>query len=693
MTDDLKDLKALMVKATPRPDAACRASHLALAVQNFEALHGVRTPTGGEQRGIQAMIQRAYNAVTTRTGVTATTALVCCGVLLMTPQASDVLRAPTNSEVSVSEFDSMPRVEDAPLMAEELSDDMVLQEPLVTPDGSVLQEPFVIPKADVPVEELFRERLLPEITPRSPTPMNSQELAQPETNMLAPSATAEIDDFDAEAFADNDAALGMTASPSQQPLRFAEGVASSIASDSEIFAHDTPNGLKITAEDPVSTFSIDVDTASYAIVRASLLRGELPPQEAVRIEEMVNYFPYDYPQPGIGEGPFRSTVTTLQTPWNTNTQLLHIALQGRMPAVHEHPPLNLVFLIDTSGSMEDPAKLPLLKQSFRLLLDQLGPEDDIAIVTYAGSAGLALPRTPASERERILEAINALGAGGSTNGAGGLGSAYAVATGMQRNDEVTRVILATDGDFNVGVNKPDALTDYIAAQRETGIYLSVLGFGRGTLNDATMQALAQSGNGTATYIDTLAEAQKVLVDQVTGALFPIASDVKVQIEFNPARVAEYRLIGYETRRLNRADFNNDFVDAGELGAGHTVTALYEITPVGSPAQLSDPLRYAPQTTVLRTDKIGFLRMRYKEPGAAESQLLETPILETTPPNSEAQFAAAVAGFGQLLRGDASVGSWSYADAIALANAHRGTDRFGYRSEAVQLMRLAESLSR
>ncbi|WP_411892253.1 YfbK domain-containing protein [Yoonia sp. SDW83-1] len=463
--------------------------------------------------------------------------------------------------------------------------------------------------------------------------------------------------------------------------------------DTEAFPTEAPNDLKITSDEPVSTFSIDVDTAAYSVVRSSLSRGQLPPKQVVRIEELVNYFPYDYAAPDAGEAPFRPTISSFQTPWNADTQLVHIALQGEMPALDDRPPLNLVFLIDTSGSMNDPAKLPLLKQSFRLMLDQLRPEDEVAIVEYAGSAGQVLAPTAASERTTILQAIQSLGAGGSTNGQGGLQQAYAVAETMKEDGQVSRIILATDGDFNVGISNPNALKDFIADKRETGTYLSVLGFGRGNLDDATMQALAQNGNGTAAYIDTLSEAQKVLVDQLTGALFPIAGDVKVQVEFNPAQVAEYRLIGYETRALAREDFNNDKVDAGELGAGHSVTAIYEITPVGSPAQLSDPLRYAPNTVAASSDELGYVKLRYKEPGEDTSQLIETPIIGESIPGTEANFAAAIAGFGQLLRDDSYLGDWGYDDAIALANANRGEDPFGYRTEAVQLMRLAQSLSR
>ena len=368
-------------------------------------------------------------------------------------------------------------------------------------------------------------------------------------------------------------------------------------------------------------------------------------------------------------------------------------LGGALPDLADRPPLNLVFLIDTSGSMNQADKLPLLIQSFNLLLGQLRPEDQVAIVTYAGSAGQVLEPTPASKRGTILLALNRLSAGGSTAGQAGLQQAYALAESMTGEGEVSRVLLATDGDFNVGLSDPEALKDFIAQKRESGTYLSVLGFGRGHLDDTTMQALAQNGNGTAAYIDTLSEAQKVLVDQLSGALFPIADDVKIQVEFNPAAISEYRLIGYETRALRREDFNNDKVDAGDIGAGHQVTALYEVTPVGSDAQLTEPLRYQSGTSVSGdSDELGFLRLRYKAPGAATSELIEMPITADLPAQADAGFAIAIAGFGQLLRGSTYLGDWSWGDAIALANASKGDDPFGYRAEAVQLMRLAQSLN-
>ncbi|MCY3930126.1 MAG: von Willebrand factor type A domain-containing protein [Acidobacteria bacterium] len=473
------------------------------------------------------------------------------------------------------------------------------------------------------------------------------------------------------------------------------------APNTEAFANEDASPVKVTSEEPVSTFSIDVDTASYSVLRSSLTNGYLPVPESVRIEELINYFPYGYPAPGERGTPFRPTVSVSETPWNPDTLLMHIGIQGRQPATDDRPPLNLVFLVDTSGSMDVPNKLPLLVQSFRLMVGQLDPADEVAIVAYAGSAGRVLDPTLAGERGAILSALDRLHAGGSTAGAAGIQLAYRVARDMAAEGEVTRVILATDGDFNVGISDPDELEGFIARQREGGVYLSVLGFGRGNLDDATMQALAQNGNGQAAYIDTLAEAQKVLVDQLVGTLFPIADDVKIQVEFNPASVAEYRLIGYETRALRREDFNNDRVDAGEIGAGHSVTAIYEVTPVGSPAVLHDALRYAgrpadpPVADGRRggSRELAFLRLRYKEPGEESSELIELPITrDAGGADAEQRFAAAIAGFGQLLRDGVYTGDWTWSDAIALAVANAGDDRFGYRREAVTLMRLAESLA-
>ncbi len=474
--------------------------------------------------------------------------------------------------------------------------------------------------------------------------------------------------------------------PGPRPMRMDDA-----AGDS--FAAFEAAGLQVAAEAPVSTFSVDVDTASWAWVRGALRMGQLPDPASVRLEEMVNYFPYAYPAPEAGEAPFRAVVSVMPTPWNPGTRLVRIGLQGRAMPEGARPPLNLVFLIDTSGSMQGPDRLGLLKYAFRQLLAALGPQDKVAIVAYAGSAGEVLAPTPASDRGAILAALDGLEAGGSTAGGEGLNLAYRLAERMGGKDAVNRVVLATDGDFNVGLADPAALADFVAERRRSGVYLSVLGFGRGNLDDALMQALAQNGNGVAAYVDTAAEARKVLVDQAAGALFPIAADVKVQVEWNPATVAEYRLLGYETRALARTDFADDAVDAGDIGAGHRVTALYEITPVGSPARLTDALRYAAPPEGTATDEAGWLRLRYKAPGEEVSALVETAIPATVAEADEdARFAAAIAGFAQLLTGGRYLRGWGWDAAIALADGARGADPFGYRAEAVEMMRIARDLA-
>ena len=471
------------------------------------------------------------------------------------------------------------------------------------------------------------------------------------------------------------------------------------------------NAVMAAAEAPVSTFSIDVDTASYAFVRAALRNGALPPADAVRVEEIVNYFPYDYAAPEGLDPPFAVAAALMPAPWNAATRLLRIGVKGHLPPRAAAPRANLVFLIDTSGSMDAPNKLPLLVASLKLLLGALAPEDTVAIVSYAGSAGEALPPTPVAERAAILAALEGLRAGGSTAGGEGLRLAYRLAEARFAPDGVNRVMLATDGDFNVGMSDPAALEAFIAGKRESGVFLSVLGFGMGNYNDALMQRLAQNGNGAAVYIDSLPEARKALVEEASAALFPIARDVKIQVEFNPAAVSEYRLIGYETRALRREDFANDKVDAGEIGAGHAVTALYEITPAGSGAERLGPLRYrqdapgaapaeapAGESADRYADEYAYVRIRYKPPeGGASAEIAraatradEFATLAAAPP--DARFAAAAAAFGQLLRGGRYMEDYNYEDAAALADGARGGDPFGYRAEFVSLARLAHALA-
>ncbi len=654
MTDEFDDLKRHMEAAMPAPDARRRAENLQLAQKNFARAQGSRAgkrPT--VQRGPMARLTEGaksmLNTLSQRGALTATTAIAAVALVMIVPQARDIVVNPTSRSESRLAAPQPQTEQDASLLAEAEGPDL---------EASIVEAPVVVEEALAPAPK------------QSSGVQFSKDAGRFELSYGTPS--------------------GDSTSPMVAPVIDDGGVG--LSPNTEAFANTDTNPLKVTTEEPVSTFSIDVDTASYSIVRSSLMNGHLPPKDAVRVEEMVNYFPYSYPAPD-GDAPFRSTITVTPTPWNEGTQLVHIGIQGALPAIEDRPPLNLVFLIDTSGSMQDTNKLPLLKQSFRLLLSELRPEDHVSIVTYAGSAGQLLEPTVATDRAKILTALEQLEAGGSTAGQAGLQQAYQVAESMAADGDVTRVILATDGDFNVGLSDPEALEGFISGKRDSGTYLSVLGFGRGNLDDAIMQALAQHGNGQAAYVDTLSEARKVLVDQLAGALFPIANDVKIQVEFNPAHIAEYRLIGYETRALRREDFSNDKVDAGDIGAGHTVTAIYEVTPVGSDATRNAPLRYATQTEPQTSDEIGFFRLRYKTPGKEQSQLIEQAILPVQgASNDDVRFSYAIAGFGQLLRGGVYLDDWSYDDAIALANGAKGQDRFGYRSEAVTLMRLADTLS-
>ena len=456
------------------------------------------------------------------------------------------------------------------------------------------------------------------------------------------------------------------------------------------------NTRKGARDNPLSTFSIDVDRASYGNVRRFLLAGRRPPADAVRIEEMVNYFEYDYPEPR-GVHPFSVTTDVAPAPWNTEHRLVRIGLQGRRYRQRELPPSNLVFLIDVSGSMSPPDRLPLVKEAFRLLVGQLRPSDRVAIVVYAGRAGLVLPSTAGDEKHRILRAIDRLEAGGSTAGGAGIRLAYDIAREHRIEGGNNRVILATDGDFNVGVSSEGALVRMIEERRREGTALTILGFGRGNLKDSRMEQLADHGNGNYAYVDNLLEARKIFVTELTGTLFTIAKDVKVQVEFNPALVSSYRLIGYENRMLETEDFDDDTRDAGDLGAGHTVTALYEIVPAGGWGSNGRELRY--QGWLAPRGRHGgewlTVQLRYKPPESDESRLL-THVLRRNPRAEQLSgdfgFAASVAAFGMVLRGSEHRGDATIDLALELAREFRGPDEDGYRAELIRLMELArESL--
>ncbi len=457
-------------------------------------------------------------------------------------------------------------------------------------------------------------------------------------------------------------------------------------------------------DNPLSTFSIDVDTASYSNVRRFITSGQLPPPGAVRIEELVNYFTYDYPQPE-GDRPFSVTTEVAACPWNASHRLVRIGLKGRDVPTEDRPASNLVFLLDVSGSMNERNKLPLVKHSMRMLVDQLTERDHVAIVVYAGASGLVLPSTSGNNHDTIIAALDRLEAGGSTNGASGLQLAYETAQQHFVRGGINRVILCTDGDFNVGMTSQDELVRLIEDKAKSGVFLSALGFGMGNYKDATLEKLADKGNGNYAYIDTPREARKVLVEQMSGTLLTIAKDVKIQVEFNPTRVGAYRLIGYENRILAAEDFNNDKKDAGEIGAGHTVTALYEVAPPGENVNLPtvDPLKYqpakatTPSSTVVPStpDELLTVKLRYKQPDGDTSQLIEQPVVDRGVPYAQAsadfKFAASVAAFGMILRHSPSVGTTTL-DAIAeLAVEGKGPDPQGHRAEFIDLVRQAREL--
>lgn len=651
MTDHRPDpLEKLSQTPVPSPRAEARAAAVAAARAAFAEAEAkkIATPPKGTVRGRRLMsitsIFKGFSIMDIRIPVGAAAVallLLPLGYQLYSTTAMTSVDAPVRQKITA------PVAEPAPPPARrEVAEGVVQQSPAETAaagDALAAPEPMLLETEAAPA----MRTLVPQAMPAPATGFAKQSV-----------------------FAD-------------------EAVRTAPQQGGDAFTKFDEQRLKVAAEEPVSTFSIDVDTASYSYVRRMLEDGYLPAPDAVRIEELVNYFPYDYPAAPSAEKPFQPTLKVFPTPWNGKTQILSIGIRGYEPPAEAIAPSNLVFLIDTSGSMDAPDKLPLLKRSFALLLDQLSDKDTVSIVAYAGSAGVVLEPTAASEKAKILSALDDLSAGGSTAGADGIELAYRLAE-EGKTQGTNRVILATDGDFNVGIDDPDALKQFIAKKRQSGISLSVLGFGRGNLDDATMQALAQNGNGNASYISNFAEAKKVLVEEVGGTLHTIAQDVKIQVEFNPAVVSEYRLIGYETRHLEREDFNNDAVDAGDIGAGHTVTALYEITPVG--AGQVDPLRYGgAASTTGGNEEIAFLKMRYKLPGESVSQLIEQPVTpkvvydDIALAGADAQFATAVVAFGQKLKGSVYGADMTWAEIEALAKAGRGEDEGGYRAEFIRLI--------
>jgi Ca-activated chloride channel homolog len=497
------------------------------------------------------------------------------------------------------------------------------------------------------------------------------------------------------------ASVAMGNAASRQDLKRAQDF------NTAAYSHIEENPFLATLDNPLSTFSIDVDTASYSNVRRFIENGSLPPKDAVRVEEMINYFAYDYPQPNDNL-PFSVNLDAASCPWQPGHRLVRIGLKGREMPNEKRPASNLVFLLDVSGSMEPANRLPLVRQAMRLLVDKLGENDRVAIVVYSGASGLALPSTTGDRKEQILAALENLQAGGSTNGAQGIELAYQTAAEHFIKGGVNRVILATDGDFNIGTTSEGNLVRLIQEKAKGGVFLSVLGVGDDNLNDSMMQKLADKGNGNYAYLDSLDEARKVLVQQINGTLVTIAKDVKIQVEFNPVRVASYRLIGYEKPILRKEDFNNDKIDAGEIGAGHTVTALYEIVPVGveaTPAAsvaLVDPLKYQPNLVSVATSlgkaaspELLTVKLRYKEPDGETSKLIERPFVDSGAQFASAvpdlKFAAAAAEFGMILRDSEFKGSGTLGAVAEWAQEGKGADEKGYRAGFLALVRKAQEL--
>jgi Ca-activated chloride channel family protein len=539
------------------------------------------------------------------------------------------------------------------------------------------------------------------------TPAQAQTPARPEAAATASSATARAAPEARKAVtpASSGSDLGGFSKRRVEMAAVMAGDAAALsvhpapaAEQRERYQSLTHNPVQKVAQAPVSTFSLDVDTGSYSNVRRMLVAGQLPPPDAVRVEELVNYFPYQYDPPGDGR-PFAVHTELAPSPWNPGNVILRIGVKGQDHAKHTLPPANLVFLVDVSGSMDSPDKLPLLKSSLKLLVKELRARDRITLVTYAGSTTVALPPTPGNQAAVITLAIDTLSAGGSTAGASGIELAYRAAQQAFIPGGINRILLATDGDFNVGVTDFQQLKAMVEEKRKSGVALTTLGFGTGNYNEQLMEQLADAGDGAYSYIDTLMEGHKVLVNEMTSTLATIARDVKVQVEFNPAAVREYRLIGYENRTLQREDFNNDRVDAGDIGAGHTVTALYELT-LADGTGLIDDSRYGlnnARPASPHADELAHVKLRFKEPGADTSRRLDMAVRKDSMrplalASGELRFALAVAGFGQMLRGGRYTDEWTYSDARALAGSAVGADRFGYRGEFLRLVDLAQSLS-
>ncbi|OBQ80177.1 VWA domain-containing protein [Mesorhizobium sp. WSM3873] len=718
MVDD-NELERLRNLAVPAPDSEAQTRALAAAMQAFDLNEKISTAPQGSPAGLRLTerAQRLWREIMQRK-------------LIATPALTALVALPIAGYAAFEMLREQPPVISNGKVTETVADKPVAQKPI--PNQPAISEPLAAAPAKEKKTGADSERRVEDEAQVAPASPPKTELSRsddrtrqeygalkdfakqaPQALPVPPPAPAEVDQLAAGGRADAQAPAtamqpaempaGAVAGsrPMVQPAPMPADQMQPQEQNRDRIETFKTNPVHQAAQDPVSTFSIDVDTASYSFVRRSLKEGILPDPGTVRVEEMINYFPYDWKGPDSAATPFNSTVTVMPTPWNERTKLMHVAIKGFDVKPVEAPKANLVFLIDVSGSMDEPDKLPLLKSAFRLLVSKLKADDTVSIVTYAGNAGTVLMPTKAAERQKILAAIDNLEPGGSTAGEAGIKEAYKLAQQSFVKDGINRVMLATDGDFNVGQTDDDDLKRLIEKERKTGVFLSVFGFGRGNLNDQMMQTIAQNGNGTAAYIDTLAEAEKVLVEDASSTLFTIAKDVKIQVEFNPAKVSEYRLVGYETRALKREDFNNDRVDAGDIGSGHSVTAIYEVTPKGSGAEQVDPLRYGEAKVdnggVANAGEYAFVKIRYKLPNENVSKLITTPVTAANevPSFDEAgvdqRFSVAVAAFGQKLRDADQTANFGYDRILEIANPARGADPFGYRAEFLSLVRLASSL--
>jgi Ca-activated chloride channel family protein len=716
MVDD-DELNRLRGIAAPAPDADAQARAVVAAMRAYDMDEKTRTATQGSAKRLRLTerAQKLWREIMQRKliatpAITALVALPIAGYA--TFQMLKERPAVIGDNGKITE-----RVADKPAARKPATDEPLAAAPAkkkTDADSQALARgnsqvaPATPPKPEPEVDSLGKQETAPEAMPAPPPPQEAGSKAgssgrvttglMPSGNEAAraaqaPAGVAAAIPRSSPTVADSRLLAQPSTAPADQMLPQQE--------NRDRVEDFKSNPVHAALEDPVSTFSIDVDTASYSFVRRSLKEGFVPQADTVRVEEMINYFPYDWKGPDSASTPFNSTVSIMPTPWSEHTKLMHVAIKGFDVKPAEQPKANLVFLIDVSGSMNEQDKLPLLQSAFRLLVNKLKPDDTVSIVTYAGDAGTVLEPTRVSEKDKILNAIDTLTPGGSTAGEAGIRQAYRLAQKSFVKDGVNRVMLATDGDFNVGQTDDDDLKRLIEEERKTGVFLSVFGFGRDNLNDRMMQTIAQNGNGTAAYIDTLAEAEKVLVEDASSTLFTIAKDVKIQVEFNPDKVSEYRLIGYETRALNREDFNNDRVDAGEIGSGHSVTAIYEITPKGSGGEQIDPLRYGQASVnnggVANADEYAFVKIRYKLPNGDTSRLITTPVTSANEVSSfdkastDQRFSVAVAAFGQKLRDEDATAKFGYDRIMEIAAAARGADPFGYRSEFLSLVRLASAL--